>query len=62
MTELEKAARQALEALEDYENGRETTDHLAKVEKATTALRRALEQPAIKQSLTTEQPAQGESE
>ena len=46
MSELEKGARLALEALEDYENGQETIDCLVKVEKAITALRRALEQPA----------------
>ena len=44
---IDKAVlEQALEALEDYENGRETTDYLAKVEKTSAALRQALEQPA----------------
>jgi hypothetical protein len=43
----EAVVRQALEALEDYEYGKETTAYLAKVERATAALRKALSDAAL---------------
>lgn len=44
MTTQTEAMKLALEALEDYEYGKETMAYLAKVERATAALRQALEQ------------------
>ncbi len=41
----DEALHMALEALEDYEYGKETTAYLAKVERVTAAIREVLAQP-----------------